>query len=136
MPHVPRYILLSYTQTTSCYGFIYFLIFSQYFPSHQLCLPCVVIQFLYILLTSKILSWHEVLEVGGAENHSLVAPTGHIFLPFGDGVVWIRRVAVWLCVGIHGSAFMILAEALQSLPPVVQTVVTFSKVVLASYHGV
>ena len=48
LPHVPRYILLSYTQTTSCYGFIYFLIFSQYFPSHQLCLPCVYAQFAQI----------------------------------------------------------------------------------------
>ena len=41
-------ILLSYTQTTSCYGFIYFLIFLQYFPSHQLCLPCVYAQFAQI----------------------------------------------------------------------------------------
>lgn len=72
-----------------------------------------------IFLTPESLSWYEVLKVGGAKYHSLVAPSGHILLPFGDGVVWICRVAVWLCVGIHGSAFMLLAEALQSLPPVV-----------------
>ena len=89
-----------------------------------------------IFLTPESLSWHEVLEVGGAEYHSLVAPSSHILLPFRDDVIRICRVAVWLGVGIHGSAFMVLAKALQSLPPIMQTMITFPKVVLASYHGV
>ena len=89
-----------------------------------------------IFLTLESLSWHEVLEVGGAEYHSLVAPMGHIFLPFRDDVIRICRVAVWLGVGIHRSAFMVLLKALQSLPPIMQSMVTFPKVVLTSYHGV
>ena len=89
-----------------------------------------------IFLTPESLSWHEVLEVGGAEYHSLVAPLRHILLPFRDDVIRICRVAVWLSVGIHGSAFMVLAKALQSLLPIMQTMVTFPEVVLASYHGV
>lgn len=91
---------------------------------------------LQIFFTPKSFSWHEVLKVGGAENHSPVAPSGHILLPFGDCVIGICRVTVWLCVGVHGSAFMVLAKTLQSLPPVVQTVVTFPEVVLTAYHGV
>ena len=67
---------------------------------------------LQIFLTPESLSWHEVLEVGGAEYHSLVAPLRHILLPFRDDVIRICRVAVWLSVGIHGSAFMVLAKAL------------------------
>ena len=89
-----------------------------------------------IFLTPESLSWHEVLEVSGAEYHSLVAPLSHIFLPFRDDVIRICRVAVWLGVGIHGSAFMVFAKSLQSLPPIMQSMVTFPKVVLASYHGV
>ena len=65
-----------------------------------------------IFLTPESLSWHEVLEVGGAEYHSLVTPPSHILLPFRDDVIRICRVAVWLSVGIHGSAFMVLAKAL------------------------
>ena len=90
----------------------------------------------HIFLTPESLSWHKVLEVGGAEYHSLVAPLRHILLPFRDDVIRICRVAVWLGVGIHGSAFMVFAKALQSLPPIMQTMITFPKVVLASYHGV
>ena len=89
-----------------------------------------------IFLTPESLSWHEVLEIGGAEYHSLVAPLGHILLPFRDDVIRICRVAVWLGVGIHGSALMVFAKALQSLPPIMQSMITFPKVVLASYHGV
>ena len=89
-----------------------------------------------IFPTPESLSWHEVLEVGGAEYHSLVAPLRHILLPFRDDVIRICRVAVWLGVGIHGSAFMVFAKALQSLPPIMQSMVTFPEVVLASYHGV
>ena len=89
-----------------------------------------------IFLTPESLSWHEVLEVGGVEYHSFVAPSGHILLPFGNSVIWICRVAVWLGVGIHGSAFMVFAKSLQSLPPIMQSMVTFPEVVLASYHGV
>ena len=65
-----------------------------------------------IFLTPESLSWHEVLEVGGAEYHSLVAPPSHILLPFRDDVIRICRVAVWLGVGIHGSALMVLAKEL------------------------
>lgn len=89
-----------------------------------------------IFLAPESLSWHEVLEVGGAEYHSLVAPLSHILLPFRDDVIRICRVSVWLGVGIHGSAFMVLAKALQSLPPIMQSMITFSEIVFASYHGV
>ena len=37
-----------------------------------------------IFLTPESLSWHEVLEVGGAEYHLLVAPPRHILLPIRD----------------------------------------------------
>ena len=54
-----------------------------------------------IFLTPESLSWHEVLEVGGVEYHSLVAPLSHIFLPFRDDVIRVCRVAVWLGVSIN-----------------------------------
>ena len=65
-----------------------------------------------IFPTPYSLSWHEVLEVGGVEYHSLVAPLGHILLPFRDDVIRICRVAVWLGVGIHGSVFMVFVISL------------------------
>ena len=102
----------------------------------RLCLSSLYPILPQIFLTPESLSWHEVLEVGGAEYHSLVAPLGHILLPFRDDVIRICRVSVWLGVGIHGSAFMVFAKSLQSLPPIMQSMITFPKVVLASYHGV
>ena len=48
LPHVPRYYLAQLHPNNFLLWFIYFLIFLQYFPSHQLCLPCVYAQFAQI----------------------------------------------------------------------------------------
>lgn len=92
--------------------------------------------FFQIHFTSESLSRREILEIGSTENHSLVAPLSHIFLPTRDGVIRICRIAIWLCVGIYGSPFVRLTKLMQSFPPIMQSVVTLTEVVLSSNHSV
>ena len=89
-----------------------------------------------MLLAPESFSWWEVLEIGSTENHSLVAPACQILLPLRNNVIRIHWVTVWLSVSINRPTFMVFAKTLQSLPPIMQSMVTFPKVVLASYHGV
>ena len=60
----------------------------------------------------------------------------HILLPFGDYMIRVRRVAVRLCVGIHGSAFMFLVKTLQAFPPIMQSVVALAEVVFTATHSI
>ena len=82
-----------------------------------------------ILFTSEALSGRKVHEVHRAEDHALVAPLRHIFLPLRYFVVWIDWVAVGLSVSIYGSAIAILTEALQPRPPIVQPFITLVQII-------
>lgn len=91
---------------------------------------------LKVLRTDKILSRREVFEIHFAEYHTLVAPCSHIFLPLRYDMVGIRRVSVGLRIGIYGASDMIMAKILQTLPPIINTMIAFCKIILASYHRI
>ncbi len=93
-------------------------------------------QLLQVRLTPKTFPRHEVGEGMGHEMIALVHPSGKVLLPLRNGMVRIARVAVGLCVGIDVDALVRGPRLPCALPPVIDTLVTFLKVVLAAYHGV
>ena len=70
-----------------------------------------------VLSTLESFARGEICEIRNLEYHLFVHPLRHVFLPLGNWLVWIVRVAIWLRVWVDVGQ-VIFAQFLVAHPPI------------------